>query len=69
MACGRDIWMSGGLSLPGRNPGNSHSRKAVACEAAENGVTSVTGRTMSANACSVFRRGTRIARLGESRPW
>ncbi len=56
--CGcRDSW------LPGRNPGNSQRRKAVAWEAAENGVTNVRGLRPDVNGSAHFRRpaGYRIS--------
>ena len=40
---GRDMWMPGS-SAPGRKPGYSHSRNAVAWDAAERPVTRVTAR-------------------------
>ncbi len=67
MVSGREMWMRGS-SLRGRNPGNDHRPKAVACDAAENSVTAVKGRTKLASvACpgtNAFS-GIRMPRLGE----
>lgn len=74
MASGREM-CTRGSSWPGKKPGKDHKEKAVACDAAENSVTTVKGRTISGKLMSFGRpsskasSGILMPRLGEGSEW
>ena len=63
MVSGREMWMPG-ASEPGRKPGKSQIRKAVAWEAAENCVDKGEGPGMELHVQRSVLHGNRIPRLG-----